>query len=85
MNIDNKFYEIGYTKVVEHKFSEPENGEITELILYRDEIKGLDIQFWNDKTISKSYSYSYDNACFTIKEINLVLEKCKDLGWYKNG
>lgn len=80
-DIDSKFEELGYIKEVEHEFKEPENGEITELVLYRNEVMGYDIQFWNDKTISKIYSSNYDIACITMEELEIIKEKCKKLGW----
>ena len=38
------------------------------------------IQFWNDKTISKSDSYGIDDY-ITMQELQAINEKCKELGW----
>ena len=45
MKADKMFEELGYKKITEHKFKELEYGETTELILYRDDVQGLDIEF----------------------------------------
>lgn len=74
---DEMFEELGYEKMVEHKFKEPEGEEVTELILYRDEVKSLEIEFWNDKTISKSCGY--DMSYITMLELQAINEKVKEL------
>ncbi len=76
---DEMFEEIGYKKIVEHEFVEPENGEETKLILYKDEIKGTEIEFWNDKTISKTIEY--DASYITMQELKTISKKCEELGW----
>ncbi len=82
---DKKFEELGYEKIVEHKFKEPDdynddyNEGVTELILYRNEIKRLEISFWNDRTISKSNNY--DVSYLTMQELQAINEKCKEMKW----
>ena len=81
---DEMFEELGYKKITEHEFTEPEYGETTELILYRlilyrDEVKRLDIEFWNDKSISKTCNY--DVGYITMQELKAINKKCKELGW----
>lgn len=76
---DEMFEEIGYKKIVEHEFTELEYGEETELILYKDEIKGTEIEFWNDKTISKTIQY--DVSYITMPELQAINKKCQELGW----
>lgn len=78
---DKKFEELGYEKIVEHQFKEPDNYNdgVTELILYRDEIKGLEISFWNDKTISKTSNY--DVSYLTMQELQAINKKSKELKW----
>ena len=78
---DEMFEELGYEKIVEHKFKEPDDYDdgVTELILYRDEVKGLEIEFWNDRTISKTSNY--DVSYLTIQELQAINEKVKELGW----
>lgn len=78
-NADKMFEDLGYEKKTEHEFREPDDDDITELILYRDEIKCLDIEFWNDKTISKSCGY--DMSYITIQELQAINKKVKELGW----
>jgi len=76
---DEMFEELEYEKIVEHEFKEPENYDdgVTELILYRDEIKRLEISFWNDKTISKTSNY--DVSYLTMQELQAINEKVKEL------
>ena len=78
---DKMFEELGYEKIVEHKFKEPDDydDDVTELILYRDEVKGLEIEFWNDRTISKTSNY--DVSYLTMQELQAINEKVKELGW----
>ena len=76
---DEMFEKLGYIKIKEHKFEEPYNEEVTELILYRDEVKRTEIEFWNDKTISKSCGF--DMSYITMQELQAINEKCKELGW----
>ena len=78
---DEMFEELGYEKIVEHKFKEPDDYDdgVTELILYRDEVKGLEIEFWNDRTISKTSNY--DVSYLTIQELQAINEKVKELEW----
>ncbi|MFG6319583.1 MAG: hypothetical protein K1W33_07020 [Clostridia bacterium] len=80
---DEMFEEIEYEKIVEHKFKEPDNYDdgVTELILYRDEIKDLEISFWNDKTISKTSGY--DVSYLTIPELQAISKKVEELSWYE--
>ena len=77
---DKMFEELGYEKIVEHKFKEPDDydDDVTELILYRDEVKGLEIEFWNDRTISKTSNY--DVSYLTMQELQAINEKVKELG-----
>ena len=79
MKADKMFEELGYKKITEHKFKEPEYGETTELILYRDDVQGLDIEFWNDKSLSKMCNY--DVSYITMQELKAINLKCKELGW----
>lgn len=79
LTADEMFEELGYEKMIEHKFIEPEYGETTELILYRDDIQGLDIEFWNDKSISKTCNY--DISYITMQELQAINKKVKELGW----
>lgn len=79
MKADETFEKLGYEKIVEYKYKEPENSEIAELILYRDEAKYLEISFWNDRTISKTWDY--DVSYITIQELQAINKKCKELGW----
>lgn len=78
---DEMFEEMGYEKIVEHKFNEPDDYEdgVTEFILYRDEVKGLEISFWNDRTISKTSNY--DVSYLTMQELQAINKKCEELGW----
>lgn len=78
---DEMFEDIGYEKIVEHKFKEPDDYEdgVTELILYRDEIKDLEISFWNDKTISKTNNY--DVSYLTIQELQAINKKVEEIRW----
>ena len=81
---DEMFEELGYEKIVEHKFKEPDDYDdgVTELILYRDEVKRLEIEFWNDRTISKTSNY--DVSYLTMEELQAINEKVKELGWNEN-
>lgn len=78
---DEMFEKLGYEKIVEHKFKEPDayNDGVTELILYRDEIKRLEISFWNDRTISKTSNY--DVSYLTMQELQAINKKVEELGW----
>ena len=78
---DKMFEELGYEKIVEHKFKEPDDYDdcVKELILYRDEMKGLEIEFWNDRTVSKERNY--DLSYLTMQELQAINEKVKELGW----
>ncbi len=78
---DEIFEELGYEKIVEHKFKEPDDYDdgATELILYRDEVKGLEIEFWNDRTISKTSNY--DISYLTMEELQAMNLKVKELRW----
>ena len=78
---DEIFEELGYEKIVEHKFKEPDDyyDGVTELILYRDEVKGLEIEFWNDRTISKTSNY--DISYLTMEELQAMNLKVKELRW----
>ena len=78
---DEIFKELGYEKIVEHNFKEPDDYDdgVTELILYRDEVKGFEIEFWNDRTISKTSNY--DVSYITMQELQAINEKVKELGW----
>ena len=78
---DEMFEELGYEKIVEHKFKEPDDYDdgVTELILYRDEVKGLEIEFWNDRTISKTSNY--DVSYLTMQELQAINEKVKEMQW----
>ena len=76
---DEMFEELGYKKITEHEFTEPEYGETTELILYRLIVKRLDIEFWNDKSISKTCNY--DVGYITMQELKAINKKVKELGW----
>jgi len=76
---DKMFEKLGYEKIKEYEFEEPENDNITELILYKNGEEGLVIEFWNDKTISKSSNY--DESYLTMQELQAVHTKCKELGW----
>lgn len=81
MSADEMFKELRYEKIVEHKFKELDDYDdgVTELILYRDEINGLEISFWNDRTISKTSNY--DVSYLTMQELQAINKKCKELGW----
>lgn len=76
---DEMFEEIGYEKVVESEFKEPDNDEITEIILYRNDILLVEISFWNDKTIGKTREY--DNSYITAQELKAIYKKCEELKW----
>ena len=76
---DELFEELGYEKIVEHKYKLPDDDGVTELILYRDDGTLLEIEFWNDKTISKSSGY--DVSYITMQELKAINLKCKELGW----
>lgn len=76
---DEIFEKLGYKKMAEHKFTEPVNGEVIELILYRDDVQRLDIEFWNDKSISKMCNY--DVSYITMQELKAINKKCQELGW----
>ena len=76
---DRLFKDLGYEKIVEHKYKQPDNDEETELILYRDDGTLLEIEFWNDKTISKSNGY--DVSYITMQELQAINKKCQELGW----
>lgn len=76
---DEMFEELGYEKIVEHKYKQPDFDEITELILYRDDVTLLEIEFWNDKTISKSCGF--DMSYITMQELQAINKKCQELGW----
>lgn len=39
----------------------------------------VDIEFWNDKTISKSSGYEV--SYITMQELKAINLKCKELGW----
>lgn len=75
---DKLFEELGYEKIVEHKYKQPDD-DVTELILYRDYGTLLEIEFWNDKTISKFSGY--DVSYITMQELKAINLKCKELGW----
>ena len=79
LTADEMFEELGYKKMAEHKFIEPVNGEVIELILYRDDVQRLDIEFWNDKSISKMRNY--DVSYITMQELKAINKKVKELGW----
>lgn len=81
MSADKMFENLGYEKIVEHKFKKLKDNKdlITEIIMYRNEITNLEISFWNDKTISKEKNY--DESYLTVKEIQAINLKCKELGW----
>ena len=76
---DKMFEKIGYKKIVEHEFVGPEDDEETELILYKDDIKGTEIEFWNDKTISKTMQY--DVGYITMQELQAINKKVEELDW----
>ena len=76
---DKLFEELGYKKIVEHKYKQPDNDDVTELILYRD-YSFLEIEFWNDKTISKSSVYD-DDSFITMQELKAINKKVEELGW----
>ena len=78
---DQMFEELGYEKIVEHEFKLPDDYDdgVTELILYRDEVKGLEIEIWNDRTISKTSNY--DVSYLTIEELKAINKKVEELGW----
>ncbi len=76
---DEMFEELGYIKKCEHKYKQPDNDGVTELILYRDEVKCLEIEFWNDKTISKSCRFDF--SYITMQEIQAINKKCQELRW----
>ena len=77
---DKLFEELGYIKKKEHEFKEVKNDdEVTELILYKNEVKGEEIEFWNDKTISKMCCF--DVSYLTIQELHAINKKCEELGW----
>ena len=76
---DEMFEELGYIKKCEHKYKQPDNDGVTELILYRDEVKCLEIEFWNDKTISKSCGF--DMSYITMQELQAINKKCEEMGW----
>ena len=76
---DEMFEELGYEKIVELKEPDDYDNGVIELILYRDEVKGFEIEFWNDRTISKSSNY--DESYLTIEELQAINEKVKELGW----
>ena len=79
-NIADELFEIlGYKKITENKFEESVYGETTVLILYRDDVQGLDIEFWNDKTISKTCNY--DISYITMQELKAINKKVEELGW----
>lgn len=75
---DEIFEELGYIKKCEHKYEQPDNDGVTELILYRDEVKCLEIEFWNDKTISKSCELDF--GCITMQELQAINKKVEELG-----
>ena len=76
---DEMFEELGYIKKCEHKYEQPDNDGATELILYKDEVKCLEIEFWNDKTISKSCGF--DMSYITMQELQAINKKCEEMGW----
>lgn len=77
---DEMFEELGYEKKIEHEFKESDDDDdVIELILYRDEVKCLEIEFWSDKTISKTSGY--DVSYLSMQELKAINEKVKDLGW----
>ena len=77
--VDRLFEELGYEKIVEHKYKQPDDDGVTELIVYRDYGTSLEIEFWNDKTINKSSGY--DVSYITMQELKAINLKCKELGW----
>lgn len=79
---DKVFEELGYEKIVEREYkeSESEDEAITGFILYRNEIKNLEISFWNNRTISKENNYDHESY-LTIKELQAINKKCEELGW----
>lgn len=77
---DKLFEELGYEKIVEHKYKQPDDDDnVTELILYRDYGTLLEIEFWNDKTICKSSGY--DVSYIKMQELKAINKKCEELGW----
>ena len=54
---DKMFEKLGYEKIKEYEFEEPENDNITELILYKNGEEGLVIEFWNDNTKCKELGW----------------------------
>lgn len=78
---DEMFKKLGYEKIKEYKFEKPENDDITELILYKNGDKGLEIEFWNDKSVSKMCNY--DESYITMQELQAINKKVEELGWIK--
>ena len=76
---DEMFEELGYEKIVEHKYKKADDYTITQLILYRDNVTLCEIEFWDNKTISKSCECDFD--CLTIPELKAINKKCKELNW----
>lgn len=74
---DEMFEELEY-EILRNK-----EGERFHLEYARKDKDGnsIAIQFWNDKTISKSDSYGIDDY-ITMRELQAINEKVKELGWY---
>ena len=80
---DEMFEELGYKKIKENVFEETQNGNVTELVLYRHKKDFTrEIEFWNDKTVSKQDT-DFDIAYITMQELQAINKKAEELGWIK--